>query len=75
MEKWEEREVRRNHILKEAVHKADTILMDGSDGSVEELNYLTALFTKIFVEKTIQPFHSLMLRKDLEDDHRVHKDS
>jgi hypothetical protein len=56
---------RREQIIREAVRVADCVIMDGSDGSNEETNFLTALVAKAFLEKALQPFHSEMLRKDL----------
>lgn len=41
--------------------------MDGSDGSEEETNYLTAMVAEEFVKKSVSPFASRLLRKDIEE--------
>jgi len=56
---------RREQIVREAVRVADRIIMDGSDGSVEETNFLTAEVARSFMEKALQHFSREMLKKDL----------
>lgn len=56
---------RREQIVREAVHVADRIIMEGSDGSVEETNLLTAQVAQKFIEKALQPFTTEMLKTDL----------
>lgn len=68
---WQEREMRRDKLIKEAVQKADLVLIDGADGSAEELNYLTARVAKKMLEKALYPFQSALMRKDMEADHLV----
>ncbi len=67
MEKWEERDARRNKIIEDAVNVADRIILDGSDGSVEETDYLTAEVARKFTEKALRPFSRDILRKDIEN--------
>jgi hypothetical protein len=56
---------RREMIIREAVRLADRVIMESSDGSLEELNFLTASVAKVFIEKALQPFQTQMLKKDL----------
>jgi len=67
LEEREQRERERNEIIRKAVEAADRIILDGSDGSVEETNYLTAEVARRMLEKSLYPFNTEMLRKDLED--------
>ena len=67
MEKWEEVEYKRNKIIESAVSAADGIILDGSNGSVEETNYLTAMVAKKFTEKALLPFQTAIQKKDLEE--------
>lgn len=64
-EQWEEKEHRRNLIIQEAVKVADGIILDGSDGSMEETNYLTAEVAKKMMEKALFPFQGDISRKDI----------
>jgi len=64
-------ERRRNDAVKDAVAAADIIILNTSDGSVEETDYLTARVAEEFVRKALGPFSSTMLRKDLENRHRT----
>lgn len=64
-ENMERSQHRREMIIREAVRVADRVIMDGSDGSVEETDYLTAGVARIFVEKALDRFRSQMLKKDL----------
>lgn len=56
---------RREMIIREAVRVADRVIMDGSDGSVEETNFLTAGIAEAFMKKALIPFTTQMLKKDL----------
>lgn len=67
LEEREQREYERREIIKKAVEAADRIILDGSDGSVEETNFLTAEVARKFMERALLPFNSAMLHKDLED--------
>lgn len=67
MEKWEERDYKRNKIIEDAVSAADRIILDGSDGSNEETNYLTAMVAKRFVKRALLPFQTTLQRKDIEE--------
>jgi len=66
LEEREERERHRRQVVKDAVEAADRIIMDGSDGSCEETNFLTAGVAGELMEKALHPFHAAMLSKDLE---------
>lgn len=68
LEEREKREYERSQIIKQAVEAADRIILDGSDGSVEETNYLTAEIASKIMERALLPFSSAMLHKDLEND-------
>ena len=67
LEEREQREYERRQIIEQAVGAADRIILDGSDGSVEETNYLTAEVARKFMERALLPFNSTMLSKDLQD--------
>jgi len=47
----EQRERERREVISNAVGVADRIILDGSDGSVEETDWLTSEVAKCFVEK------------------------
>ena len=64
-DKWMEASARRDEIIEEAVEAADRIILDGSDGSVEETDYLTAEVARKFMEKALHAFEREMLRKDM----------
>lgn len=67
LEERNQREYERHQIIQKAVEAADSIILDGSDGSVEETNYLTSEVARKFMEKALQPHFTAMMRKDLED--------
>ncbi|MCX6813799.1 MAG: hypothetical protein NT078_01025 [Candidatus Azambacteria bacterium] len=66
MEKWEERDARRNKIIEDAVNAADRIILVGSNDSVKETDYLTAEVARKFMEKALHPFSRDILKKDIE---------
>jgi len=66
LEEREQREYERRQIIKNAVEAADRIILDGSDGSIEETNFLTARVAWSIFEKALMPFGTMMLSKDLE---------
>jgi len=66
LEERERREREREEIIKKAVEAADRIILDGSDGSVEETNWLTAEVAGKFNEKVNIAFSSALQHKDLE---------
>ena len=68
LEEREQREYERRQIIELAVGAADRIILDGSDGSVEETNYLTAEVARKLMERALLPFNSAMLSKDLRDE-------
>jgi hypothetical protein len=59
------REIRRQRIIDDAVMAADRIILEGSDGSVEETDFLTAKIAQRFVEKALMPFSREMLKKEV----------
>lgn len=59
------RDWRRQRAIEKAVSAADHILMDATDGSVEELNYLTAMVANKWAQKACQPMIQAVLKKDL----------
>jgi len=67
-DKWQERDARRNKIVEDAVSAADRIILDGSDGSVGETDYLTAEVARKFMEKALHPFSRDLLSKDIKED-------
>ena len=64
----EKREHERREIITKAVEAADRIIMEGSDGSIEETNYLTADVASIMVTKAVHPYYSVLLQKDLNEE-------
>ncbi len=68
LEEREWREYERQEIIRKAVEAADRIIMDGSDGSCEETNFLTAKVAEKFMVRAFNPFGVDMLKKDLADD-------
>ncbi|MDP2917093.1 MAG: hypothetical protein Q8O16_04095 [Dehalococcoidia bacterium] len=65
-EEHEQREYERRKIVEKAVEAADRIILDGSDGTVEETNWLTAEVARKFNEKVNHAFQTALLKKDLE---------
>jgi len=63
----EQREHEREQIIRKAVDAADRIILDGSDGSREETNFLTAKVAEKFVTRAFNPFGVDIMRKDLSD--------
>jgi len=61
----EHRRAELHRIVEKAVEAADRIILNGSNGNVEELNYLTAMVAKKLVEKALNPLFQEMLRRDL----------
>ena len=74
MENWQERDARRDEIVARAVQAADRIILDGSDGSSGETDFLTAAVAERFMEKALLPLKVAMQRKDLKDDSRPQKE-
>ncbi len=68
LEEREQREHERSEIIRKAVEAADRIIMDGSDGSCEETDFLTAEVAEKFMVRALHPFGVGMMRKDLADD-------
>ena len=67
LEERNKRDYERSHIVGEAVDAADRIILDGSDGSTEETNYLTSEVAAKLVAKALLPLSTAILRRDLED--------
>ena len=67
-DKWQERDYRRQKIVENAVEAADRIIIDGSDGTTEETDYLTGEVARKFVEKALHPFSRDLLRKESKGD-------
>jgi len=66
LEERERREREREEIIRKAVEAADSIILDGSDGSVEETNWLTAQVAGKFYEKIYITLQLELQCKDLE---------
>ncbi len=66
LEDREEKRRERQEIIDKAVEAADRIILDGSDGSCEETNYLTAEVAEIMMIKALLPFNRDLVKKDLE---------
>lgn len=68
LQEREQREYERQEIIRKAVEAADCIILDGSDGSVEETDWLTSEVAKKFVEKVNIAMSTKLVRKDLEQE-------
>jgi len=66
LEEREQRERERHDIVEKAVREADSIILDGSEGSVEETDWLTSEVAKRFVEKVNIAMSTKLARRDLE---------
>jgi len=66
LEERTKREYHRHQVVQKAVEVADRIILDSSDGSVEETNYLTGEVARKFMEKALLPFNTTITRRDLE---------
>ena len=73
MEIQEEKERRRSEIIEKAVTEANRIILDGSDGSREETNYLTAMVAKKLMEQVLNFFSLAILKKDMEETKLIKK--
>jgi hypothetical protein len=60
----EEDRIRREEVLREAVGAANRIIMEGSQGSEEETNYLTAMTAQEFLKSVLIPIEHALLKKD-----------
>ncbi|MDD5569111.1 MAG: hypothetical protein PHG23_01710 [Candidatus Pacebacteria bacterium] len=65
----EEKEIRRGQAIIAAVAAADKIILDCSDGSVEETEYITAAVAEEFAKKAFLPFGARLLKKDIDDEY------
>lgn len=61
-----ERDYCRNEAIKKAVGAANRIIMDASDGSEEETNYLTARVAEEMLKTALNPFSAAILKKDID---------
>jgi hypothetical protein len=59
------RELVRNDIIQKAVDAANAVILEGSDGSVEETNYLTAQVGYRLTGTAISQFQSALLARDM----------
>lgn len=66
------KDCRRQRTINKAVEAANRIILDASDGSEEETNYLTARVAQKLVETALHPFSAAILKKDI-DDHNLEK--
>lgn len=60
---WQAKEARQQSIIEAADSAADRIIMDGSDGSVEMTNSLTAQLALTMMARAVVPFGLAVLRK------------
>jgi len=61
----EQREYERQEIIRKAVEAADRIILDSSNGTCEETNFLTAKVAEKFMIRAFNPFGVGMIKKDL----------
>ncbi|GAI76989.1 unnamed protein product, partial [marine sediment metagenome] len=67
LEERQQREYEREEIIKKAVGATDRIIMDGSDGSEAETDYVTARVAEKLMARAMHPFYRHMLSEDLKD--------
>lgn len=67
LEERQQREIERHEIIHNAVSAADRIIMDGSDGSIEETDWLTSEVAERFVSKVGISTAIKLKRKDMEE--------
>jgi len=60
-------DIRRGSLIRQAVEAGDRIIMEGADGSGEELEYLTASIALEWARKVLSGRCAALLRKDLTD--------
>jgi len=65
IEEQQEREYHRQQVVENALSAADRIILDGSDGSNEETNFLTAQVAEKMMTRALLPFNRDMMRKDM----------
>ena len=68
---WQAEEHRQQLVIEAAYGAADRIIMDGSDGTVEMTNYLTAQVALKMVGRALQPFGAAILAKEIAKRHPV----
>jgi len=61
--KWIDHEMRRHEAIRNAVEAADRIIMNASDGSNEEINWLTLCVAEAFIKKTMIPLKTALLQR------------
>lgn len=67
MDKHEENSKRREDTVDKAFEAANKIILEGSDGTVEDTNYLTAEVARKFVEVALMPFGVRLLERDVNE--------
>ncbi len=65
VEEQQQVDYHRQQVIEKALEVADRVILDGSDGSNEETNFLTARVAAKMVERALHPFHRDILRKDI----------
>lgn len=65
LEEREQREYERQEIIREAVSAADHIILDGSNGSCEETDWLTFKVAEKFVEKVGIQLTNKLVKMDM----------
>lgn len=65
LEERQQREYERQEIIRNAVEAADRIILDGTDGSCEETDWLTFKVAEKFVEKVGIRLTHILSMKDL----------
>ncbi len=67
-EDWQEEQYRHQQIIEEAVKAADRIILDGSDGSTEETDYLASEVAKKFSEKVVISLRRNIIERQIKKD-------
>lgn len=68
LDEWNEdlrKDYFRQNVVKKAVDIADRIIMEATDGSAEETNYLTGKVAEAFMSKVLMSLQTQMFKKDI----------
>lgn len=75
MEAWQRRCFKREQAVRQAVDAADRIIMEASDGSKQETDYLTAKVAEEWITKVLMTHHAAIQKYDVEQDRLTSTDA
>lgn len=67
MEEWQRRWSKRVQAVQQAVETADRIILEASDGSKEETDYLTAMVAEAWMKKALMTQQTAIQKYDSEN--------